>query len=73
MAISDRSGGCAPPLANARSLLVRKGRRERVGEPAGTIEHLAGIVRAVLDGGFGGERLGLSTVKPGPPGSARLR
>ena len=48
-------------------------RREMVGRPAGALEHLALIVRAVLDLVFGGDRRRLRLGEAGPAGSARLR
>ena len=54
--ISDRSGGSRAAIGGARRLLVRERRREIIGRPAGPLEHLALVVRAVLDLVVGGER-----------------
>ena len=60
------SGGTAV-VARARGVLVRQRRREIVGRPAGALEHLALVVRAVLDLVLGGDRLDLRLGEAGPP------
>src|SRR5829696_2703614 len=49
-------------------LLVREVPREAVGRPPGALEHLAGIVRPVLDLVLGGERLHLTLRELGASG-----
>ena len=73
LVMRERSGGSAPPLAARAAWSFGEGRRETVGRHARPVEHLAIIVGSVLDREGRGQRLDLSSLKPGPPGSARLR
>src|SRR5207302_11163893 len=59
-----RHGAVACP----RSLVVRKGRRESIGQAAGTIFDLALIVRLALDLVFGGDGGRLRGGEAGPTG-----